>query len=72
LVGITRRLGRSSIAEIPKRKANFVETLERTIPLILLLPVFVATIFASKKGLFAIVVFSIFKLTYPTPTSNVR
>src|SRR5215211_6799650 len=28
LVGITRRLGRSSIAEIPKRKANFRNTRE--------------------------------------------
>jgi hypothetical protein len=71
-IGITRRLGRSRIAETAKRKPNFVETLERTNPLILLQPVFVATIFEFKKGLFALVVFSIFKLTYPTPTTDVR
>ena len=60
------------VAEIAKRKANLVGTWESAIPLILSLPIFVATIFASKNGLFTEVVFSIFKLTYPTPTTDER
>jgi hypothetical protein len=72
LIWITERLGSSRMVEIAKRKANLVETWESTIPLILLLPFLVATIFASKNGLFTAVVFSIFKLTYPTPTTDVR
>ena len=49
LIWITERLGSSSsssssIAEVAKRKANLVGTWESNIPLILLLPIFVATI----------------------------
>ncbi len=60
------------MVEIAKRKANLVGTWESNIPLILLLPIFVATILHQKNGLFTVVVFSIFKLTYPTPTTDER
>jgi hypothetical protein len=72
LIWITERLGNSRIAEVAKRKANLVLTWESNIPLILLLPIFVATILHQKNGLFTAVVFSIFKLTYPTPTTDER
>ena len=52
------------------KNANLMGRCE-IIALFLLLLLFVADIM-SKKGLFALVVFSIFKLTYPTPTTNVR
>ena len=50
LIWITERVGSSSssIAEVAKRKANLVGTWESNIPLILLLPIFVATILHQK------------------------
>ena len=51
LIRITERLSSSSssrIAELAKRKANLVGTWESNIPLILLLPIFVATISHQK------------------------
>ena len=49
LMWITERLGSSSsFAEVAKRKANLVGTWESNIPLILLLPIFVATILHQK------------------------
>ena len=66
---ITNKLDTSRIAEIVK-KANLFGIRECVTPsLILLLPLFVVAIILSKKGLSAVVVSSIFKLTHPAPTT---
>ena len=62
------------MVESAKRKANLVETLESTIPLILV-PQYLPLLFMHQKnGLITAVIFSIFKLTHPThiTTADVR
>ena len=58
--------------KIEKEKRQKLQKYESTISFVLLLPIFVATIFVSKKDLFAVIVSSVFKLTYPSPTTDVR
>ena len=60
LIRITERLSSSSrIAELAKRKANLVGTWESNIPLILLLPIFVATI-SHQKTVYLLGLFFLF------------
>jgi hypothetical protein len=72
LIWITERLGISRIAEIAKRKANLVRTGESNNSSFSSTTNICRYYFASKNGLFTAVVFSIFKLTYPTPAADVR
>jgi hypothetical protein len=66
LIWIAEILGSSSsmIAEIAKRKANLVETGESIIPLILLLPIFVAPILHQKRFIYCGYFFS-FQINVP-------
>ena len=59
LIWITERLSSSRIAEVAKRKANLVGTWESNIPLILLLPIFVATI-SHQKTVYLLGLFFLF------------